>query len=168
MASNPQAYPASEILHAIQDRLVDGLGIDEAYVRLVNNDQYRVTFEDTLIALRPLGPTPVTDAGGGRFSRPVSRTLRVYIHKRSSVDFAGDDSTIVGEICDLEDEVFDLLDDWFVTNSNREIMTIEPLHPTDSSNGPPVRNSVDDVGENFSFLSFEIRYLLSSDRTVPE
>lgn len=165
--ANPQAFPASEILEVIRLRVVEATELDDHYVRLTANDQYSVTNEETLIAIRPLGPTPVTDAGGGRYSRPVSRTIRIYIHKRSSLDYTGDDRILVPALCDLEDTLLNYLDDWWPVNSDDEILTIEPLHPTDSSAGPPLRQQMNDVGETFSRLDFEIRYLLNSDRAVP-
>jgi hypothetical protein len=168
MASNPQAFTASDILEAIRLRVVEATEVDTHFVRLVANDNYRYSEEEDLIAIRPLGPTPYTDAGGGRYSRPVSRIIRIYIHKRSSLDYVGSDSQVVGLLCDREDEVFDWLDDWFPTNADDEVMTIEPLHPVDSSAGPPTRQDLNDIGETFSRIDFEVRYLLSNDQDVPE
>jgi hypothetical protein len=167
--ANPQAYPASDILEAIRVRIVAATGVDDAYVRLVNNDSYQYSNEETLIAIRPLGPVPVTDAGGGRYSRPVSRTIRIYLHKRSSIDFVGDDRYIVGEICDLEDIIYNACDDWFPYDSDDELnMTIEPLHPVDSTSGPPTRQSTNDIGENFSRIDFTFVYVQPNDQEVPE
>ncbi len=164
MSVDSQAFPSSQILEAIRVRLRRVLSLDDQYVRLCANDQYAVSNEETLIAIRPLGPTPYTDAGVGRRARPVERTIRVYIHRRSSVDFTGDDRLAVPLLCDLEDAVLSALDEWWPKDvDNVTPITIEPLHPTDSSNGPPTRKSDNDVGEVFSRLDFSIKYVASNE-----
>lgn len=168
MATTNQAYAASVILEAFRTRLVNVLELDSHFVRLVANDAYEVSHEETLIAIRPLGPKPLTDAGGGRRARPVTRSVRVYVHKRSSSDFAGDDRLIVTALCDLEDRVFDALDDyWLRDDSRTNYLTIEPIHLTDASGGPPVRQATNDVGEVFSRLDFELVYLLANNTPEP-
>lgn len=167
MATNPQSHPISETLEVIRQRVMTATELDDHFVRLVMNDDYTYSNEEWLVAIRPLGVTPMTDAGGGRYSRPVNRIIRIYIHKRSSLDYVGDDRQAVALICDMEDRILNHLDDWFPVNDEDEVLTIEPLHPADSSSGPPTRQSMNDIGETFSRIDFEIRYLLNNDYEVP-
>jgi hypothetical protein len=60
----------------------------------------------------------------------MKRTIRVYIHKRSSLDFSGDDRILVAALCALEDQVYDFLDEWPPITVAGLPMTQEPLHPT--------------------------------------
>jgi hypothetical protein len=167
VAINPQAADFADILENMRLRLVDELGLDDHYVRSVASDSYKYTNEETLIALRPLGVQPFTDAGGGRYSRPTKRTVRVYVSKRSSLDFVGDDRIVLPDLFDIENQILDAYDDWFVTDESDTVLTIEPLHPTDSSNGPPLRKAQEDLGEVYSVLAFEVDYLQINPRDVP-
>lgn len=167
MPVTTQAYPSSTILETIRLRLRNGLVINDHYVRLTAADDYKVTFEEKFIAIRPLGPIPFVDAGGGRRARPVKRFIRVYLHLRSSIDFVGDDGIVMPEMFDFEDAVFNLLDDWFVTNANGVVLTHEPIHTADASAGPPTRQVLNDVGEVVSRLDFEVPYILVNNTPAP-
>ena len=168
MSVNPQAHHFSDIMESIRLRLVSGLGLDDMYVRSVASDQYKYDFEADMVALRPLGPNPFTDAGGGRYSRPLSRMIRCYVSKRSSLDFVGDDRIVLADLLDYEDSIYDLLDDWTPLDVTGLIpLTIEPLHPIDSSGGPPLREADNSVGEVYSVLSFETVYVQPNSRTLP-
>lgn len=168
MPVTAQAYSSSEIMESLRLRLETVLEIDESFCRLVMSDDYEYTDEETLIAIRPLGPVPFTDAGGGRRARPVTRSVRVYIHKRNSSDFVGDDRLAMAILLDFEDSVFNALDDHFLRDAdNTTNITLEPLHPTDASAGPPVRQPTNDVGRLFSRLDFEVKYMLVNNTPAP-
>jgi hypothetical protein len=167
MATTAQAYPAGDILEAIRLRLVTAIGLDTQFVRLVAHDNYQISFEETLIAIRPLGPRPRPYAGYGRHLRPIDRSIRVYIHKRSSLDFAGDDRLLMASLCAIEDTVYNFLDDWTITDSRSVSLSPEVLHPIDASNGPPTRQPVNDIGECFSRLDFEFMYIQVNETPAP-
>lgn len=168
MAYDSQSYTFAEILEQIRLRLVSGLPLDTQYVRSVGSDGYKYSNEETLISVRPLGPEPYTDAGGGRSHRPMKRIIRVYISKRSSLDFVGDDSVALPLILNTEDRIYDLLDEWWPMDTVlNKPMTIEPLHPIDSSGGPPVRLPQDDIGEVTSMLTFEVCYVQGNTIPIP-
>jgi hypothetical protein len=168
MALTTQAASFYDILLSIRRRLVAGLELDETKVRLTASDQYRYDFEGTDIAIRPLGPNPFTDAGGGRRARPEKRTVRIYINKRSSLDEVGSDETVLSELIALENSVNDLLDDWWPRDEDDTLnLTIEPLHPTDATSGLPVRQPTDDVGMVFSVLAYEVVYLRPNNTPQP-
>jgi hypothetical protein len=168
MPATTQAYDFADILEALRLRLVSVLGLDDHYVRSVASDQYKYTTEETLVALRPLGVRPDVNAGGGRRARPCYRTVRCYISKRSSLDFVGSDSVVLETLFDTENQILDALDDfWPMDTSGTVALTIEPVHPTDSSNGPPVRKPDEDTGEVYSMLSFEVRYLQINNTPSP-
>jgi hypothetical protein len=162
-----QAANFADILESIRDRLVSVTGISDDFVRSVGSDDYKYSFEETMIALRPLGPLPFTNAGGGRRARPETRIVRIYINKRSSLDPVGSDSVALGELFELENTVNDALDDWFPVDADDNVLTIEPLHPTDSTNGPPIRQSQNDVGEIYSLLAYEVVYLRPNNTPQP-
>lgn len=167
MPTTVQAYPSSTIIEALRVRIRTVTGVDDQYVRIVFSDQYEYSKEETLIAIRPLGPLPYTDAGAGRRARPTTRMVRIYLHKRSSLDFVGDDRIVASTLLDLEDEVFNALDDHILVDALGTPLIIEPIHPTDSSGGPPVRKPVEDIGDVFSRLDFEIKYLLVNETPIP-
>jgi hypothetical protein len=169
VATNPQAYHFSDILEKIRLRIVAATGLDDDYVRSVASDDYDYSkTEATLISIRPLGPIPSTDAGGGRYSRPFKRYIRVYISIRSSLDRVGSDKVALGLLMTLEDTIYNYCDDWFPKNdSGTAPMTIEPLHPVDASAGPPVRQAQDDIGELLSRVDFEVDYIQPNDRELP-
>jgi hypothetical protein len=69
---------------------------------------------------------------------------------------------------DLEDTVLSGLDEWWpLYTDNITPMTVEPLHPTDSSAGPPTRQATNDVGELFSRLDFDITYVARNLTPMP-
>lgn len=167
MPVDSQAHASRTILLALQSRLVSVLGLDQQYVRIAASDAYKVSYEQTMVVIRPMSPQPYTDAGAGRRARPVSRVLRIYIHHRSSLDFVGDDSIAVPALCDIEDQVYDAMDDyWLLDDSQTVPLTIEPLHPLPSS-GEPTRQPDNDIGETLSRLDFEVRYLLVNNTPAP-
>lgn len=161
MPVTEQAYPSSQIFESLRLRLRSKLELDDSFVRLVASDQYSYSGEPLLIAIRPLHPQPYPEAGGGRRIRPTKRMVRVYISTRSSLDFVGDDRLATTALLDLEDKVYDALDDyWLRDESDTVNLTIEPIHPIDTFGGPPTRKPNEDTGEIFSRLDFQLSYLL--------
>jgi len=158
MVTNPQATDFYTILQSIQTRLVEVTKLDPTYVRIVASDNYKYDFEVSMITIRPLGPEPSTNAGGGRQARPERRNIRVYCNIRSSLDQVGKDDVALRNLFTLENTINDALDE-FYPNINGQNLTIEPLHPVDGGNQPPIREPNDDIGEIFSLLNYEVVFV---------
>lgn len=167
MALTTQSYPEAEILEAIRQQVVDVVGLNDAYVRVVANPDYQVTQEERLIAILPFGRRPEPNAGAGRRARPSSRTIRVFMHFRENTDFAGDDRVLISEAFDFEDRVIDALDDFWPVNADEEPLTIEPLHIIPSAAGELNRQAINDVGLCRCWVDFEYRSLLLNNTPQP-
>jgi hypothetical protein len=158
MATNPQAVDFYTILQAIRTRVVTVTGLNDNYVRVCGSDDYEYDYEKQMVAIRPLGPEPVTDGGGGRQSRIEHRTIRVYCNVRNSSDPVGKDDIALQTLIGLENTVYDALDEFYPSSSGSSL-TIEPLHPTQNGNSPPTRKPNDDIGEIFSMLTYEVVFV---------
>jgi len=155
-------------LAAVRDQLIKVTEVAPAYVRIVANDDYKVTYETKLLCIRPLGRRPFVNAGAGRRARPSYRTLRVWIETRSRVDHAGNDLVALTKHFDFEDEVINALDDFYPPVSTADApLTIEPLHFLDSGAGAPTREAVNEVGVVKSFLDFEYTVVVYNDTPQP-
>ena len=172
MSFDPQSARYSDILLAVKNRVVEVFDVDPSLVRIVANDRYRVHQVDSgslQIYLRSYGPEPDVDHGGGRRSRPKKRLLRVYLYYRNSLDQAGEDETALTAedgLFDKEDLLLDALDDYW-PQSDDVPLTIEPLHPLNSAEGPPLREEEDDIGVTRIHLDFEIRYVGRNQNPAP-
>ncbi len=169
MAFDSQAHRFADIVTSIKTKVVTVMGLDPSQFRIVANDRYDLyspTVGDFVVLLRCYGPEPDTDAGVGRRARLKKRLLRFYLYYRNSLDQAGDDTTALtatNGVFDLEDLLVDALDDWF-PDSNGTILTVEPLHPINSAEGPPTRKEDDDQGWVSSHIDMECKYV-SLNRT---
>ncbi len=165
MAYTSQSASLPEILTSIVTQLATVTGIDRAYCHLVASDNYEINCsEPKFLFVRPFGLRPRTDAGAGRRARPVYRTIRVYIHTRSELDFYTSDETAltaIGAHEDFELQTVDALDEYWPSDEDDAeiLLTIEPLHPLDSSSGPPARKADNDTGILTSYFDYEICYL---------
>lgn len=163
MAYSPQTSTFGPIALSIQRRLNTELEIDLTYLPIVATDSYElVNLDDKQIYIRVYGPSPSTNAGAGRRFRPTARMVRLYLYLRRSSDRAGDDTLALTDdtegMWEFEEQVADVLDDWFPLNEDEsELLTIEPLHPSDST-GPPERKPEDDIGVIRSSLLYEVNY----------
>ena len=173
MAYDSQSARYSDILLAVKNRVVEVFEVEPSVVRIVANDRYRVHQVDSgdlQIYLRSYGPEPDVDHGGGRRSRPKKRLLRVYLYYRNSLDQAGDDETALTAedgLFDLEDKLLDALDDHFPLSDDDLPLTIEPLHPLNSAEGPPLREEEDDIGVLRVHHDFEVRYVGKNQTPAP-
>ncbi len=167
MAVTTQAYQESLIIEAIRQQLVNVLELDEAYIRIVASPDYQVTQEQRMVCLLPFGRRPDPNAGAGRRARPSSRTVRVFMHFRDSVDFAGDDRLLIQEVFDFEDQVIDALDDFWPKDEDDNPLTIEPLHILPSAAGEINRAPINDIGLSRCWIDFEYRSLLFNSNPQP-
>lgn len=185
----PQASPFAAVLDAVLARLASALGVSRAYVRPVAKADYRVAeLEPVQAYVQPFGIGSPRDKalsfenhGAGNLTRPVERRLRVYLHTRSGEDVvAGDDVALLGALPAQaavggvtptapgqflwEEVIMAALSDWMPVGTVNGMpgvpLTIGPIHPLDSSGGPPVRD--DDVdGMIQSVLDFGVVYGLA-------
>lgn len=174
MAYSAQTATIASIANAIKNRIVSETGIDEAYVRLVASDDYDFRIPDEkAVYLRVFGMKPFTDAGQGRAAMPVTRLIRLYIYRRnSSLDAVGHDDIGLTDddygIFGFEEEVANCLVEFWPRDADGNELTIEPLHPLDSSSGPPLREAEGDIGFLRESLLYEIRYTLRIDRVIAD
>lgn len=164
-----QTSDFASIARVIKSHLATCLSLDPAYVRIAASDNYKLQLmEDKAVVLRYYGPNPFPDAGAGRYAQPVTRLIRVYTYVRSNTDYVGDDTEALTDaelgLSGFEESVYDALAQ-YTPISGTTVLTIEPLHPVDSSSGPPERKPEDDVGVVRSSLLFECRYLLKIDQS---
>lgn len=171
MAATAQSASFSAIAAAVVEQLAAVTEIDPAYVHLVASDRYRITcLEPRFLYLRYFGLQPDTDAGAGRRARPVYRRFRVYIYTRNSLDRSTDDTVALtaedGHEA-LELLTLDALDEHFPKDEDGNLLTIEPLHPLDSSSGPPEREPEDDDGLLRFYQDYQCRYLAAVSNPQP-
>lgn len=175
MSLDPQSGTISAILSAISTQIVTALTLDPSAVRIVASDHYELYFPsegDLLICIRPYGFEPDTDSGAGRGHRRGSRLLRVYLYYRSNLDQAGEDVaalTATGAFFDTEEHLFSCLDEFWPMSSapTPAPLTIEPLHPLNSAEGPVTRKSDDDIGVLTAHFDFEFKYVLVNVTPIP-
>jgi hypothetical protein len=165
VAYTSQSASWSTVATQIVAQLVVVTEIDPAHVHLVASDAYDLTdLESRFVYVRYYGLQPVTDAGAGRRARPCSRRVRVYVYTRNQLDSYSDD-TVALTADDghetLELRVLDALDEFVPVDPDDEdvSLVLEPLHPVDSSSGPPERKPEDDNGLVRSHLDFTVTYL---------
>lgn len=188
LITNPQYPPQSSAFSAIaatiRPRLASYCGIDEAWVRPVANDRYKVTIaEQFFLYYQFLGIEPFTDTGGGRYNPWVYRRLRVYIYTRQGVDSYGTDEVALQGVDDspssvsdnivvptglfqAEELVIGALFNWMPLDSTGVALCQEPLHFM-SEPGPPWRKEENEEGLLRSGLDFQIRYGLNIDKFDP-
>lgn len=170
MAYTSQSASWSDIAAAVVEQLVTVTAIDPNLVRLVASDRYELAPIDAkYLVCRYYGPSPFIDAGAGRRARPIQRRIRVYCYTRSQLDQFADDVialTAVDGHEALELQVMDALDEFWPSDDDGNL-TLEPLHPLDSSGGPPERRPEDDIGFIRSHLDYEVRYLAKVQTPQP-
>jgi hypothetical protein len=98
--------------------------------------------------------------------------VRAYLYYRSSLDQAGDDVAALTNDDALwakEDLLVDALDEFWPLSSDPVPLplTIEPLHPLNSAEGPPTRKEEDDIGLLRSHTDWEVRYVTSNTTPSP-
>lgn len=171
MATTAQSALLPTILTSVVTQLRTVTAINAAYVHIVATDDYKITCgEPRFLYIRYYGLDPYTDAGAGRRARPTTRRLRVYIYTRNNVDqFETDTIALLaaGNHESLELQVVDAMDNFWPRDTDGNIVTIEPLHPLDSSSGPPLRKAEDDIGIIRSHLDYEIKFLSQVNTPQP-
>jgi hypothetical protein len=188
MAQNPQSASFASIITAIKARVAAtvyyiqpvpnvsvGQLIDPAYVRLVASDNYVVNIaEPIFVYVRYYPPGPLPDGGAGRGARFVHRLVRFYLYTRQGVDVYGDDTVALtstgspnsGHIL-REEQLYNAFDDWFPQGPMGQLLTVEPLHPQPTGNGPVERKPEDEEGILRSAIDFEVVYLSNVTTTEP-
>jgi len=164
MAYTSQSALLSDIILSVLDQLNAVTDINTAYIIPVASDEYETScVEAKFIYVRFYGLTPFTDAGAGRRARPVTRRLRIFVYTRSNLDQYTHDNIALLEAADnhevLELQTIDALDEFYPKDSDDNLLTIEPLHPLDSSSGPPLRKPENDLGLLRSHFDYEIKML---------
>lgn len=172
MAKDSQAHPLRQILLAIRNRISEVLELDPQFVRIVSSDNYTVCADQRFVYIRPFGPKPVTDHGGGRRTRPIHRSIRVYLYTRNSLDQTGFDTVALTDDTNYshfvgEDLLIDALDEYWPTLDEQTVLTIEPIHFESTSEGKPVRESENDVGFTRSHQDYEVVYLCYNSNPAP-
>jgi hypothetical protein len=163
----------AQIAATIQVDPTNNIYIDPNFVRMVVNDDFQATniAEPLFFFLRFYGPQPDTDAGAGRLGRPYYRILRAFVFTRQNIDVSGDQTqmltapttgdgltTAIGHFR-REEELINALDDFWPIDTNGNLLTIEPLHSMDASDGPPVKPWIDKAGIARSYFDYQIRYV---------
>ena len=173
MSYSPQTARFSQIAAAVKARIAaavvtdpdSGAVLDPHFVRVVASDDYKVDIrEPFFVFLRYYGVSPRTDSGAGRRAMVVTRRFRVYLYVRSGVDAYGDDTeALTGDtsgLSDREEAVLEALVHFVPADAAGTALTVEPLHPVDSADGPPERPPENEDGLVRSHLDFEVTYLL--------
>lgn len=180
------AVPFAQIFNNILARVAAGIGVSVDFVRPVASDEYDVTeLEDLFAYVRPYKPSPIDptsgrpygDYGAGRHARIVGRRFRVYVWTRSGVDtYGGDEIALGGEEATqtsltppampgqfvAEELLLNALDDYQPLNTaGTAALTVGPVHWVDDGGGPPARKPRNEEGLVYSFLDFQVAYVLA-------
>lgn len=170
MAYDNQSARFADIMLAVKEQLGRVFNVEGELVRVVASDKYELyslNAGNFGLYCRSYGPEPDTDGGPGRQKRKLKRLVRVYLYYRSALDQVGDDVTALtgdGAFHDLEDLLADCLDDFWPKDVYGKVLTVEPLHPVNSAEGPPLRREEDDIGQLRAHADFEVVYV-SRNRT---
>lgn len=170
--ADPQSYRWSSIILAIRQQIINTLGISNTLCRIVASTLYEFSFPDNItIVVAYSGLQPDTDGGAGRNHRIGRRSVRVFIYYRSNTDLTTDDLhalTDQAALGDLEEQIFNCLDEFTPLTSSGTAATIEPLHPIDANDGMPLRPPENDAeGIVRTELSFSVTYVLPNSYGVP-